>query len=70
MTWKFSVNFEEYLLKSSGPQVYKIKMAPAVLHNHFKGNVKPEIEKNLPNINFEVIIKDKMAQGAEAHKKS
>ena len=38
-------------------------MAPAVLHNHFKGNVKPEIEKNWPN-------KDKMAHGAEAHKKS
>ena len=37
-------------------------MAPAVLHIHFKGNVKPEIEKNLPNINSEVIMKDKMAQ--------
>ena len=31
MTWKFSVNFEEYLLKSSGTYLYKIKMAPAVL---------------------------------------
>jgi len=70
MTWKFSLNFEEYLLKSSGRQVYKIKMALAVLHNHFKGNVKPEIEKNWPNINFELIMSDKMAHGAEAHKKS
>jgi len=49
MTWKFSVNFEEYLLKSSRKYVYKIKMAPAVLHNPFKGNVK-KIEKNLKNI--------------------
>ena len=40
MTLKLSENFEEYLLKSSGPQVYEVKMAPAVLHNHFKENVK------------------------------
>ena len=40
MTLKFSVNFEEYLLKSSGTYVYKIKMAPAILHNPFKGNVQ------------------------------
>ena len=45
-------------------------MAPAVKHNPFKGNVQPKIEKNWPNIYFEVIMLDKMAHGAVAHKKS
>ena len=31
-------------------------MAPAVKHNPFKGYVKPKIEKNWPNIYFEVIM--------------
>ena len=45
MTWKFSVDFEEYLLKSTGTYVYKKKMVPAVLHNPFKGNVQKNREK-------------------------
>ena len=45
-------------------------MAPAVKHNPFKGNVQPKIEKNWPNINFEVIMKDKMKHCAVANKKS
>jgi len=45
-------------------------MAPDVLHNPFKGNVKSKIEKNWPNIYFEVIMLDKMAHGTVTHKKS
>ena len=43
-------------------------MAPAVKHNPFKGNVQPKIEKNWPNINFEVIMSDKMEHCAVANK--
>ena len=44
-------------------------MAPDVLHYPFKGNVHSKIEKNLPNIYFEVLMKGKMAPSADAHKK-
>jgi len=68
MPLKFSVNFEEYLLKFSASHIsfetselqrhiLKIKMAPDVLHYPFKGNVQPKIEKNWPNIYFEVFMK-------------
>ena len=67
MALKFSVKFEKYLLNFSASHIsfetselqrhiLKIKMAPAVKHNLFKGNVQPKIEKNWPNINFEVIM--------------
>ena len=45
-------------------------MAPDVIHNPFKGNVQPKIEKNWPNIYFEVNMSEKMAPSADAHKKS
>jgi hypothetical protein len=45
-------------------------MAPDVLHYPFKGNVHPKIEKNSPNIYFEVFMTEKMAPSADTHKKS
>jgi len=44
-------------------------MVPDVLHYSFKGNVHKE-EKYSPNIYFEVLMKEKMATSADAHKKS
>ena len=55
MTWKFSVSFEEYLLKSSGTYVYEIKMVPAFLHIPSKEMCNKNREK-LENIYFEEIM--------------
>ena len=43
-------------------------MAPDVLHYPFKGHVHPKIEKNSPNIYFEVFMEEKMAPSADAYK--
>ena len=68
----FALYKYRYIYIKNGSLNFRLnsRLAPDVLHYPFKGKVQPKIEKNWPNIYFEVNMQEKMAPSADAHKKS